>query len=190
MALDRNDVHHIVDTTVNGLSIAFNCFLLYLIKYYSTFGVKIYRYLLTVDALLDLCLGIVVFLGQPIGVTGDGITTVISNGFFSGRSAALDSTLITLWGFFLHTNILWIPVQFVYRYRLLCKNDSNNTKANRLIAATAIIYSLIALFIIISWCEVREEFQSAGQHVLDVNNWPQPKTEKVFFVGAYIVSLV
>ncbi|KAI1693197.1 hypothetical protein Ddc_23066 [Ditylenchus destructor] len=54
-----------METTVNGLSIIFNCYLLYLIQYYSTFGVKVYKYLLTIDAFLDLALGVVVFLGQP-----------------------------------------------------------------------------------------------------------------------------
>ncbi|KAI1704805.1 serpentine type 7TM GPCR chemoreceptor srd domain-containing protein [Ditylenchus destructor] len=185
MTLDRNQVHHITETFVNGLSILFNCSLLYLIKYHSTFGIKVYRLLLTVDALLDLCLGIVVLLGQPIGMTGGGITIIISNGFFSGRSATLDSILITTWSFILHTNVLWIPVQFVYRYRLLCKNE-HSIKATCSIVAIATIYSAVALFVIVSFCEVREEFQSDGQLVINLNNWVQPDDTKIFFTGAPI----
>ncbi|KAI1695943.1 serpentine type 7TM GPCR chemoreceptor str domain-containing protein [Ditylenchus destructor] len=185
MTLDRNKVHHITETTVNGLFIMFNCCLLYLIKYHSTFGIKVYRYLLTVDASLDLCLGIVVLLGQPVGMTGGGITILMSNGFFSGQSATLDSILITVWAFILHTNLVWIPVQFVYRYRLLCKNEQN-IKANCSIVAIATIYSAVAVFVIVPWCEVREEFQSDGQLVLDLNNWPQNECAKIFFVGAAI----
>ncbi|KAI1703678.1 serpentine type 7TM GPCR chemoreceptor str domain-containing protein [Ditylenchus destructor] len=59
------EVHHIVETIVNSLSILFNCYLLYLIRYYSTFEVKLYQYLLSIDAMLDLCLGVSAIMAQP-----------------------------------------------------------------------------------------------------------------------------
>ncbi|KAI1700322.1 serpentine type 7TM GPCR chemoreceptor str domain-containing protein [Ditylenchus destructor] len=116
------DVHHVVETTIDTFSLVLNVLLMYLIKQYSTFGVKIYKYMLTIDALLDLCLSVFTFFAQPIALSGDGYLTMTSNGFFAGQSQFLDSALLSLFCFTLHTNVLWIPVQFVYRYRLLCKN--------------------------------------------------------------------
>ncbi|KAI1692292.1 serpentine type 7TM GPCR chemoreceptor srd domain-containing protein [Ditylenchus destructor] len=61
-----DEVHHMMEGTVNTLSILFNVYLLYLIKYHSAFGVKLYQYLLTIDALLDLVLSISAFIAQPV----------------------------------------------------------------------------------------------------------------------------
>ncbi|KAI1703741.1 serpentine type 7TM GPCR chemoreceptor srd domain-containing protein [Ditylenchus destructor] len=130
------EVHHVMEGTVNTLSILFNVYLLYLIKYHSTFGVKLYQYLLTIDALLDLALSISAFIAKPslqqssnkislqicqVVFTADGYCTMMSNGFFAGRSASFDAFTVMVYLTFLHTNIIWIPVQFVYRYLLLCK---------------------------------------------------------------------
>ncbi|KAI1695327.1 serpentine type 7TM GPCR chemoreceptor srd domain-containing protein [Ditylenchus destructor] len=176
-----------METTVNGLSIIFNCYLLYLIQYYSTFGVKVYKYLLTADALLDLALAVVVFIAQPVGLTGDGYTVMISNGFFAGWSPVVDSLLITLFAFILHTNVLWIPVQFVYRYRLLCKENENSRQANILIVTVATLYSLIAWFVVSAMCQVREEFQAKGEYVLDLNDWPKHDERRItYYVGSYV----
>ncbi|KAI1711414.1 serpentine type 7TM GPCR chemoreceptor str domain-containing protein [Ditylenchus destructor] len=181
------DVHHVVETIINAFSLLLNIFLLYLIKRYSTFGVKIYKYMLTIDALLDLWLSVFTFFAQPFVLTGDGYSVLTTNGFFAGRSQLLDSVLLTLYCFTLHTNIVWIPVQFVYRYRLLCKNNSNATKANILIGTVTVLYSIIALFVIYSLCEVRQEFQPEAMHVLELNNWPKPKNGlRPLFVGSYI----
>ncbi|KAI1698943.1 serpentine type 7TM GPCR chemoreceptor srd domain-containing protein [Ditylenchus destructor] len=62
---DIADVHHVVETTIDTFSLLLNILLLYLIKRYSTFGVKIYKYMLTIDALLDLCLSVFTFFAQP-----------------------------------------------------------------------------------------------------------------------------
>ncbi|KAI1704803.1 serpentine type 7TM GPCR chemoreceptor srd domain-containing protein [Ditylenchus destructor] len=118
-------------------------------------------------------------------MTGGGNTIIISNGFFAGRSSSFDSALVLLWAFLLHTNVLWIPVQFIYRYRLLCKSSEYSTKSNIAIASAIIVYSVLGIFIMISWCQVREEFQPLGQHVLDFNEWPN-HGEKIFFTGASI----
>ncbi|KAI1691902.1 serpentine type 7TM GPCR chemoreceptor str domain-containing protein [Ditylenchus destructor] len=173
-----------METTINVLSIIFNCFLLYLIKNYSTFGVKLYQYLLTIDAVLDLFLGIFTLLGQPIALTGDGYLVVHSNGFFAGRSAFWDSVFLFLFFFILHTNVLWIAVQFVYRYRLLCKHSARATLVNFMIIAITIGYSIIALADIIDYCQVREEYQSVAEYVMGLNNWPKPKegSRRLYFV--------
>lgn len=59
-------VHHVLETSVNTVAILLNLFLLYLIKCHSTFRVPIYQILLGIDAGLDLLLGIVVLVGQPV----------------------------------------------------------------------------------------------------------------------------
>ncbi|KAH7720034.1 hypothetical protein AAVH_12455 [Aphelenchoides avenae] len=58
-------VHNVFECVVGVLSIVFNLWLLYLIKYHSKFGSNFYRVMLAIDALLDLTLATIVFLGQP-----------------------------------------------------------------------------------------------------------------------------
>ncbi|KAI1700793.1 serpentine type 7TM GPCR chemoreceptor srd domain-containing protein [Ditylenchus destructor] len=142
MALEIDQVHHVIETSVNGLSILLNCYLLYLIKQYSTFGVKIYKYLLTVDAILDLCLCSVVFLVQP----------------------------------------------FVYRYRLLCKDNAQSTQSNLVIVTVTITYSIIAFFIVYTMSEVVQEFQPTGQHIFDLNKWPRQNGTHLLIAGSYITE--
>ncbi|KAI1699809.1 hypothetical protein DdX_17099 [Ditylenchus destructor] len=72
MPMEIDELQHVMETTINGLSILFNCFLLYLIKYHSTFGEKMYKYLLTVDASLDLILSLVTLFAQPVALNCNG----------------------------------------------------------------------------------------------------------------------
>lgn len=64
---DIEQIHHVLDTVVNIISVVFNVFLLYLIAYHSTYGVRVYQVLLAVDASLDLVLGIASIIVQPVG---------------------------------------------------------------------------------------------------------------------------
>lgn len=45
---------------------------------------------------------------------------MFSGGFFAGRSADFDAAILTAFAFVLHVNVIWIPVQFLYRYIFLC----------------------------------------------------------------------
>ncbi|KAI1699635.1 serpentine type 7TM GPCR chemoreceptor srd domain-containing protein [Ditylenchus destructor] len=182
MAVEIDEFHHVLETVVNGLSIILNSILLYLIKFHSNFGVKLYQYLLTVDVALDLGLGIVAMLCQPIALNADGILTMYSNGFFSNRSALLDSVLLTLFFFFVHTNLIWIPMQFIFRYRMFCKDDHGLSRATIAIITVAAIYSLFALLVFYSVINVREEYQPTGQYVLDLYEWTN--NTKNFLMGA------
>lgn len=58
--------HHVTETIVNTFSTGFNVLLLYLIVFHSSFGTPTYQVMLTIDALLDLSLSVVVFLLQPV----------------------------------------------------------------------------------------------------------------------------
>lgn len=66
MLSELQEIHHRLDTLTNGLSIAFNIILLYLIKKHSTYGVQAYQFLLAIDAALDLVIGVVVLEAQPV----------------------------------------------------------------------------------------------------------------------------
>ncbi|KAI1703119.1 serpentine type 7TM GPCR chemoreceptor srd domain-containing protein [Ditylenchus destructor] len=165
-----------MEATVNTLSILFNCYLLYLIKYHSAFGVKLYQYLLTIDALLDLTLSISAFIAQPVVLTADGYCTMMSNGFFAGISPSFGSFTVMLYLTILHTNIIWIPVQFVYRYLLLCKKNTNLTRSTVFVITIAVVQSTITLSLTYSVFEAREEFQPIGHQVLELNNWPNSET--------------
>ncbi|KAI1700324.1 serpentine type 7TM GPCR chemoreceptor srd domain-containing protein [Ditylenchus destructor] len=181
-----DQVHHIIDTLINTVAILSNCYLLYLIRYHSTFGVKLYQHLLTIDSALDLFLCVSAFVAQPVGFTGDGYTAVMLNGFFGGTSARFDSLTLTFYLFALHTSIIWIPVQFVYRYRLLCKTSSSLIQTNALIAVVTIAYSAIAFVVCMGFCEVRDEYQSIGVHVLQLNNWTSSRSG--LFMGGHMTE--
>ncbi|KAI1692611.1 serpentine type 7TM GPCR chemoreceptor str domain-containing protein [Ditylenchus destructor] len=184
-----DDVHHIMETTVYSTSTVLNIYLLYLITYHSTFGIKLYKYLLTVDAGLDLIFGFIVLLSQPVAFTCDGYFVMKLNGFVAGFSPASDTFFATIYVFFLHSNILWIPVQFFYRYLLLCKDSARSLKANILIAAFTILYSLFCLVIFVAMCEVREEYQTVGKHIIEKNGWPMRSDGRpTYVVGSFITE--
>lgn len=48
------EAHHIHETLFNSISLVLSAYFLYLIRYESTYRVKVYQLLLTVDAMLDL----------------------------------------------------------------------------------------------------------------------------------------
>ncbi|KAH7712566.1 hypothetical protein AAVH_20109, partial [Aphelenchoides avenae] len=63
--MDVEEVHHWLETVANIVSITFNLILLYLIQFHSTFRVSVYKRLLTIDAVLDLLLGVMALNAQP-----------------------------------------------------------------------------------------------------------------------------
>ncbi|KAI1696882.1 serpentine type 7TM GPCR chemoreceptor str domain-containing protein [Ditylenchus destructor] len=177
-----------METTVYSTSLILNSYLLYLITYHSTFGIKLYKYLLTTDAALDLIFGFIVLLSQPVAFTCDGYYVMKLNGIVAGFSPGLDAFFATAYVFFLHSNILWIPVQFFYRYLLLCRDNTRSLKANVLIATFTMLYSLFCLLIFVAMCEVREEYQSVGKRIMEKNGWPMHSDGRhSYVVGSYIV---
>lgn len=63
---ELSEVHRMLETTMNSLSIMFNLFLLYLIRCHSMRQMSTYKLLLTIDASLDLMLAVVCLLTQPV----------------------------------------------------------------------------------------------------------------------------
>ncbi|KAH7719722.1 SRJ-4 protein [Aphelenchoides avenae] len=168
-------LHHqpVVETVVNTLSIIFNSLLLYLIANHSSFGTPIYQILLAIDATLDLVLSIVALFSQTVVITGDGYLIYITNGFFAGWSHRLDMFLNFAWLWILHINMMWIPVQFVYRYTFICLRE-NKEKARKINALTALgTITWVCVGFVVCWIYSHREkgFQEQGRHVLAVNEW-------------------
>ncbi|KAI1703121.1 serpentine type 7TM GPCR chemoreceptor srd domain-containing protein [Ditylenchus destructor] len=120
-------------------------------------------------------------------LTVDGYSAIISNGFFAGRSPSFDSLSIMIYFIILHTNIIWIPVQFIYRYLLLCKENTKSTRSTIFVITIAVVQSAIVIFFtFLAYGEVREEFQPIGHHVLELNSWPHTGT--IYVVGGHITE--
>ncbi|KAI1697699.1 hypothetical protein DdX_18357 [Ditylenchus destructor] len=132
--------------------------------------------MLSIDAMLDLCLGVSAIVAQPVGLTGEGFIVAEMNGFFAGQSPLFDSLSMTFYLFTLHTNVIWIPVQFFY--------SAKSAEANILITIVTVAYSAAAFMVIMGFCQVRDEFQPIGLHVLDLNNWLNRKNGYV--LGGHI----
>ncbi|KAH7708530.1 hypothetical protein AAVH_24209 [Aphelenchoides avenae] len=121
-------LHHVVETVVGSISIALNLTLLYLIGYHSNFSAPVYQVLLAVDAALDLALSTISLLAQPICFTGGGYHVLVSNGFFAGWSYGFDEFLIWMWLNFSLFNVVWIVIQFVYRYTFICLREPHRCR--------------------------------------------------------------
>lgn len=139
-------------------------------------------------------------------LTAQGYFVVISNGFFAQRSLALDSALVIVTAFAVHVNVLWIPVQFAYRYTLLCLQGerlgdreeiiniayhSRRHAVNRAIATFAIIWNVVAFAVIYAVLKPQPEFQEMRLKMLRMNRWPMPNgttAENSAVFGAHLVS--
>ncbi|KAH7712264.1 Protein STR-90 [Aphelenchoides avenae] len=189
---DVEYLHHITDSSVNAVSILLNCLLLYLVKYHSTYRVRTYQVLLTIDATLDLLLGVVVLVGQPIFVNGEGFFVFMSNGFFSGQSVWFDSIMLMLYTGFMHINTTWIAAQFVFRFVFLCCRD-NIDHAKRIayvIFAIAVVGNVIAVVEIMYMFHPRttSPFQAKGLHILSLNGIVSIRRTPIVF-GAHMQQL-
>ncbi|KAH7708856.1 hypothetical protein AAVH_23898 [Aphelenchoides avenae] len=102
------------------VSVVANVVVLYLIKYHSKFASPAYQMMLTIDASLDFVLCVFALIGQPMGLVVDGYTLYFSDGFFAGQWPTLDSILLAGWFLCELYNIMWIAIQFIYRYSIVC----------------------------------------------------------------------
>ncbi|KAH7701306.1 CRE-STR-2 protein [Aphelenchoides avenae] len=158
---------------MNGLSVIFNVILLYLIKNHSAFGTPIYQVLLAIDATLDLLLAVVVFLGQPVCLTGGGFKVFMSNGFFAGWSDALDKFFICGFLTVLHYNVMWISIQFVCRYAFLCLQDryEDAKRIVRIVVVLSVIWGVVGTYVCYIYSHPSADFQQWGEQVFQLNNW-------------------
>ncbi|KAH7671529.1 hypothetical protein AAVH_42671, partial [Aphelenchoides avenae] len=178
-------MHHIGESVVNSLSILFNLVLLYLIAFHSNFGTPVYQIMLAIDASLDLLLSIVVLIGQPICFTGGGHQVYISNGFFAGWNYTFDKFMIMMFNFTVLLNVMWIVIQFVYRYSFLCLQGSERKAERR-----RIYYILVAVCVL--WVTTGASLiyvyngKEQNREALELNHWDIARLPVV--VGAHITN--
>lgn len=63
---DLQEMHHMLENFINILSVILNGFLLYLIAFHSTEGMRPYTPLITIDVGLDFLLGLVILQTQHV----------------------------------------------------------------------------------------------------------------------------
>lgn len=47
----------------------------------------------------------------------------ISNGFFANLSPGFDKLMMIVYLVVVLLNVIWIPIQFIYRYVVLCRQE-------------------------------------------------------------------
>ncbi|KAH7712523.1 7TM GPCR protein [Aphelenchoides avenae] len=176
--------HHITESVVNILSIGFNVVLMYFIVFHSSFGTRTYQLMLAVDASLDLALSIVVLILQPICFTGAGYKVFVSNGFFAGWSDGFDKWMLVAFFFLIFLNIMWVVIQFVYRYVYLCLRQNQSDKKEwilRTLAVICLVWATLGFLVIYLLCS-----SSVGHETLELNHWHA--NPKALVIGAHIDS--
>ncbi|KAH7705632.1 hypothetical protein AAVH_27157 [Aphelenchoides avenae] len=116
------EVHRYLSTAIDGTSALLNMLLLYLILKCSPPYMKTYKFLILLSCIGDLALSLVSIFGQPVVAHDHEYAMVISNGFFSRRSSLLDHIAMALYCVSLHANIVFIVVQFIWRFSVLSKD--------------------------------------------------------------------
>ncbi|KAH7698397.1 7TM GPCR protein, partial [Aphelenchoides avenae] len=114
--------HHRFDAVVGGLALLFNLGLLYLIVKQGSQHLKEYKWVLLSMCVSDIVLSTVVFVSNPAILPMGGYVMIVSNGWFAGNNVLFDHAFLAGFCAMLHTNIICIVVQFVYRYRLICRS--------------------------------------------------------------------
>jgi len=109
-------------------SLFLNTLLIYLILKHSTREMRVYSRILLQTCITDFCYSLVLFASMPISTVVDGNHIILQGCLIFPRRLDeseqsrvwLDFTLVMLWAlvFMYHVNAL--PMQYVYRYLILC----------------------------------------------------------------------
>lgn len=140
-------VHHYLATLIDGTAVLLNACLLYLIVYHSTFHMKIYKQILLLTCVGDLVLSATVLFGQPVSFCFSGhqgkkhrclnfapqciifdseYVLFVSNGFFARRYELLDRVAMAAFCGGLHTNIVCVALQFLWRYQWITRDERHD----------------------------------------------------------------
>lgn len=148
-------------------------------------------------------------------ITGGGYLIYISNGFLNGWSIQLDMALIFFWLYLIHLNVMWIPIQFIYRYTFICLSETyvqlgaretvmklgllicignfrpqKRARAKRLNTATAAcasVWAVVGLAMTYIYSHSYEGFEAEGRHVLALNKWEV--AQGTLIVGSNLVGI-
>ncbi|KAH7693372.1 7TM GPCR protein, partial [Aphelenchoides avenae] len=158
-------VHHGVDATVSGTSLFLNVGLLYLILTKSVFKVKAFKRIFLMTCICDICLGCSVFFGSPAIFMSDGYMILVANGFFANHWELLDRVCLAVYCATLHTNIVCVTVQFVYRYQILCCQHEPK-KRGYMLVVWPLVWCSIQMATAF-WCFVAPDTPVARKEALD-----------------------
>jgi len=122
-------INRISNSLSCGISLCLNTLLIYLIARKSTREMRVYSRILLMTCITDLCYSLILFVTMPISTVIDGNHIILQIGYLFPRGCPgineerrvwLDFTLVMLWAlvFMYHVNAL--PMQYVYRYLILC----------------------------------------------------------------------
>ncbi|KAH7721157.1 7TM GPCR protein [Aphelenchoides avenae] len=103
---------------------------------------------------------------------------MVTNGWFANQNEIFDHVTLALYCAFLHTNIIIIVVQFVYRYRIICRNDSQDSFFRFLYLCPVLwcglqVYNAFCCFVLGSSPESRE----VGLGILQDIGWNYDPSE-------------
>ncbi|KAH7721200.1 7TM GPCR protein [Aphelenchoides avenae] len=119
-----DELYHFIDSPVHFVAIALNLVLLYLNVKCSTSRVKTYQGPLLMSCLGDLLLAIVVSVSEVAFLYEDGYFILVANGFVSKRNELFDIICASLYCGMIHAHAVMVVVQFIWRYQIICRADS------------------------------------------------------------------
>ncbi|KAH7722467.1 Protein STR-48 [Aphelenchoides avenae] len=99
---------------------------------------KVYKQILLVTCVGDLLLSTIVLFGQPCIIFDSEYVLFVSNGFVSRRYELLDRVAMAAFCGGLHTNIVVVALQFLWRYQWLTRDERSVRTSG--------------LFVVVSWC--------------------------------------
>ncbi|KAH7707889.1 7TM GPCR protein [Aphelenchoides avenae] len=171
------EVHHLADTCINTVAIFLNFVLLCVILKCSSSQMRAYRNVLLMTCISDISLNVVALIVQPAIFTKGTYVLAVSNGWFKGVYPFLDRAGVATFCSMVHTNIVLIVVQFMYRYRMLCLEEKARSSNWKLFAAAGFWCTLQALNAM--WCfttGVTEERQRTASEILRELGWGSNET--------------
>ncbi|KAH7718233.1 STR-94 protein [Aphelenchoides avenae] len=180
-------LHHYADACVSSLSLIFNFLLLYMLMKRTTVEMRQYRKVLLMTCISDIALSSIVFIAQPAVLPHEDVVMMVTNGWFANRTLVFDHVVLATFCAMLHTNIVLIVVQFVYRYRMLCFEKSKEAGNVGLFVAAGIWCALQAVDAY--WCFVFGASDESRQVGLDAE--PRTKVHHSMYmvstIGGYTV---
>ncbi|KAI1699171.1 serpentine type 7TM GPCR chemoreceptor str domain-containing protein [Ditylenchus destructor] len=160
-----------------------------------------------IACMIDILLSLVVLVGQPVCFTDKGYMVKVSSGFFSGRSELFDHITGALLCILLHTNIMFVVVMFLYRYRMLCHKEEKHGTVRRM-RGTLVLVAAWCIFQVVNstrmfMFDISPKYRKIGLDIMDSVGWnydhatpPYPsvayvwETKGIVHNCMYIVSVI
>uniref|UniRef100_A0AC35G8U2 Uncharacterized protein n=1 Tax=Panagrolaimus sp. PS1159 TaxID=55785 RepID=A0AC35G8U2_9BILA len=120
------ELKFINNVVADTLSIIFNILMLFIINTQAKNQLKQYRKVLLMNTIVDLIYSIHTILFQPTVFVVDGYFFMVMEGFFQYWPQPFTTIFCHTHLFMLYVTLTVVPVQFVYRYLLICRNIELN----------------------------------------------------------------